>query len=43
MTALARDLGYTVAARLERGPKFRAALLAESINTCFAGDTRTGK
>ena len=40
---LTRDIRLTVAARMQRDSEFRGALLAEAVNACLAGDTRTGK
>lgn len=41
--ALTRDPRLTVAARAQRDPEFREALLIEAISACLAGDTCTGK
>ena len=41
--ALPRDFKLTVAARAQRDPKFRQALLTEAITAYLAGDTMTGK
>lgn len=41
--ALTRDFKLTVAARVQRDPKFRQALFTEAIDAYLAGDTRTGK
>jgi DNA-binding phage protein len=41
--ALTRDFKETVAARVQRDPKFRQALLTEAINAYLAGDAQTGK
>ena len=41
--ALTRDFKETVAARIQREPKFREALFTEAINAYLAGDTATGK
>ena len=43
MSALTRDLSHTIAVRLRRDRAFRQVLLAEAVNVCLAGDTRTGK
>ena len=41
--ALTRDFKDTVAARAQRDPRFREALLAEAINAYLGGDTAAGK
>jgi len=41
--ALASPLARTVAARVQRDPKFRAALLVEGVQSLVAGDVETGK
>ena len=41
--ALTRDFKDTVAARAQRDPRFREALLAEAINAFLGGDTAAGK
>ncbi|MGQ0523027.1 MAG: transcriptional regulator [Betaproteobacteria bacterium] len=40
---LSSDFKSTVATRVKRDPKYRAALLAEALNACLSGDTGTGK
>ena len=40
---LTRDFRLTVVARVQRDSKFHGTLLAEVVNACLAGDTRTGK
>jgi DNA-binding phage protein len=41
--ALTRNFKETVKARVERDPKFRAALLQEALEQMLAGDMETGK
>ena len=41
--ALTRDFKNTVAARAQRDPRFRDALLTEAINAFLGGDTAAGK
>ena len=41
--ALTRDFKNTVAARAQRDPRFREALLTEAINAFLGGDTAAGK
>ena len=41
--ALTRDFKETVKARVERDPKFRAALLTEAVEQMLSGDMDTGK
>lgn len=41
--ALTRSFKETVKARVERDPKFRAALLKEAVDQMLAGDVETGK
>ena len=41
--ALTRDFKDTVAARVQRDPRFREALLTEAINAYLEGDTVAGK
>ena len=41
--ALTRDFKDTVAARVQRDPRFREALLTEAINAYLEGDTAAGK
>jgi DNA-binding phage protein len=41
--ALTRDFKDTVAARAQRDPHFREALLTEAINAYLGGDTAAGK
>jgi DNA-binding phage protein len=41
--ALTRDFKETIKARVERDPKFRAALLNEAVEQMLAGDMQTGK
>jgi len=41
--ALTRDFKETIKARVERDPKFRAALLKEAVEQMLAGDMETGK
>jgi len=41
--ALTRDFKETVAARVQRDPRFREALFTEAINACLGGDLTTGK
>ena len=40
---LTSDIRLTIAARAQRDSAMRGALLAEAVNSCLAGDTRTGK
>lgn len=41
--ALTRDFKETVAARVQRDPRFRETLFTEAINAYLAGDLTTGK
>lgn len=41
--ALTREFRNTIAARVERDPRFREALFTEALNAYFAGDTAVGK
>ena len=41
--ALTREFKNTVAARVQRDPRFREALFTEALNAYFAGDTTVGK
>jgi DNA-binding phage protein len=41
--ALTRDFKDTVAARVQRDPRFREALFTEAINAFLGGDTTAGK
>ena len=41
--ALTREFRHTIAARVERDPRFREALFTEALNAYFAGDTAVGK
>jgi len=41
--ALTRSFKETVRARVERDPRFRAALLKEAVEQMLAGDVETGK
>ena len=41
--ALTRDFKKTVAARVQRDPRFREALFTEAINAYLGGDLTTGK
>lgn len=41
--ALTRSFKETVKARVERDPKFRAALLTDAVEQMLAGDVATGK
>ena len=41
--ALTRNFKDTVAARVQRDPRFREALLTEAINAYLGGDTAAGK
>jgi putative addiction module killer protein len=43
MMALTRNFKETVKARVERDPKFRAALLQEAVEQMLSGDMETGK
>lgn len=40
---LTRQFRNTIAARVERDPRFRGALFTEALNAYFAGDTAVGK
>ena len=40
---LTREFRNTIAARVERDPRFREALFTEALNAYFAGDTAVGK
>jgi DNA-binding phage protein len=40
---LTREFKELVKARVERDPKFRAALLEEAVETMLSGDVATGK
>ena len=41
--ALTRDFKSTVAARVQRDPRFREALFTEAMNAYLGGDIGTGK
>lgn len=41
--ALTREFKDTVAARVQRDPRFREALFTEAMNAYLGGDTGTGK
>lgn len=41
--ALTQEWKTTVAARIQRDPRFREALFTEALNAYFAGDTMVGK
>lgn len=41
--ALTREFKDTIAARVQRDPRFREALFTEAINAFLGGDTATGK
>jgi DNA-binding phage protein len=41
--ALTREFKETVAARVQRDPRFREALFTEAINAYLAGETTAGK
>jgi hypothetical protein len=41
--ALTREFRTTVAARVQRDPRFREALFTEALNAYLAGDTAAGK
>jgi len=41
--ALTREFKETVAARVQRDPRFRKALFTEAINAYLGGETKTGK
>ncbi len=41
--ALKRDFRETIAARVQRDPRFRKALFTEALNSYLAGDTAEGK
>ncbi|MGE0645787.1 MAG: DNA-binding protein [Nitrospira sp.] len=41
--ALTREFRNTIAARVERNPRFREALFTEALNAYFTGDTAVGK
>ena len=41
--ALTREFKNTVAARVQRDPRFREALFTEALNAYLAGDTTVGK
>jgi DNA-binding phage protein len=41
--ALTREFKDTVAARVQRDPRFREALFTEAFNAYLAGDTMAGK
>jgi DNA-binding phage protein len=41
--ALTRDFKETIKARVDRDPKFRAALLQEAVAQMLSGDMETGK
>ena len=41
--ALTREFKTTVAARVQRDPRFREALFTEALNAYLAGDTTAGK
>ena len=36
--ALTREFNNTIAARVQRDPRFREALFTEALNSYFAGD-----
>ncbi|MBY0246551.1 MAG: transcriptional regulator [Nitrospiraceae bacterium] len=40
---LTREFRNTIAARVERAPRFLEALFTEALNAYFAGDTAVGK
>lgn len=40
---LTREFKNTIAARVERDPRFREALFTEALNAYFAGNTAVGK
>jgi DNA-binding phage protein len=40
---LTRECRNTIAARVERDPRFREALFTEALNAYFTGDTAVGK
>ena len=41
--ALTREFKDTIAARVQRDPRFREALFTEAMNAYLGGDTKTGK
>ena len=41
--ALTREFKDTVAARVQRDPRFREALFTEAINAYLSGETKAGK
>jgi len=41
--ALTREFKNTIAARVQRDPRFREALFTEALNAYFAGDPAVGK
>ena len=41
--ALTREFKETVAARVQRDPRFREALFMEAINAYLGGETKSGK
>ena len=41
--ALTREFKDTIAARVQRDPRFREALFTEAMNAYLVGDTRVGK
>jgi DNA-binding phage protein len=41
--ALTRDFKNTIKERVERDPKFRAALFTEAVQQLLAGDVKVGK
>ena len=41
--ALTREFKDTVAARVQRDPRFREALFTEVMNAYLGGDAKTGK
>ena len=41
--ALTREFKDTIAARVQRDPRFREALFTEAMNAYLGGDTGTGK
>jgi DNA-binding phage protein len=43
MMALTREFKETIAARVQRDPRFREALFTEAMNAYLVGDTSAGK
>ena len=41
--ALTREFKHTIAARVQRDPRFREALFTEAMNAYLGGDTKAGK